>query len=255
VSQTQTIDAPASQHPPLDLLQRASLFLDFDGTLVELEARPDETRVSDRVRALMAKRSAKLDGRLAIISGRPLDQIDALFGGVDFAISGSHGLEVRMPDGSLIAPVRPAGLDHALGEIRGLQAKHEGLVIEDKPFGVALHYRLAPHTEAECRALVRAMAEQDGLQLQLGKMMAEVRVAGKDKGHGLRALMQSPAMFATRPVFIGDDDTDEPALAAAEEMGGAGIVVDPVRPSAARYRLDDVAATLAWLESAAERMP
>lgn len=253
MSPTQTLDAPASQHPPLDLLEGASLFLDFDGTLVELEARPDETRVNDRVRTLMARLSAKLDGRLAIISGRPLDQIDALFGGAEFAISGSHGLEVRMPDGSLSVPIRPVGLDLALSEVRGLAARHEGLVIEDKPFGVSLHYRLAPHTEAECQALVRAMAEQDGLQLQLGKMMVEVRVAGKDKGHGLRALMQSPAMVATRPVFIGDDDTDEPALAAAEAMGGAGIVVDPVRPSAARYRLDDVAATLAWLESAVDR--
>ncbi len=242
-------------HPPLDLLRGASLFLDFDGTLVELEARPDETRVSDRVRALMAKLSAKLDGRLAIISGRPLGQIDALFGGAGFAISGSHGLEVRMPDGRLSAPIRPVGLDRALEEVRALQAKHEGLVIEDKPFGVSLHYRLAPHIEDECRAFAHMMADQDGLQLQLGKMMFEVRVAGKDKGHGLRALMESPVMANTHPVFIGDDDTDEPALAAAEEMGGAGIVVDPFRPSAARYRLDDVAATLAWLESAADELP
>ena len=199
MSQTHTIDAPAAQHPPLDLLEGASLFLDFDGTLVELEARPDETRVTDRVRQLMTRLSAKLDGRLAIISGRPLDQIDALFGGAGFAISGSHGLEVRMPDGSLSAPIRPSGLDHALREVRGLAARHEGLVIEDKPFGVSLHYRLAPHTEAECHTLVNAMARQDGLALQLGKMMVEVRVAGKDKGHGLRALMQSPGMFATRP--------------------------------------------------------
>ncbi len=241
-------------HPPLDLLRGASLFLDFDGTLVEIEARPDDTRVSDRVRALMAKLSARLDGRVAIISGRPLDQIDGLFGGASFAISGSHGLEVRMPDGQISAPERPVGLDHALKEVRALQTKHEALVIEDKPFGVSLHYRLAPHIEDECRALAYAMADQDGLQLQLGKMMFEVRVAGKDKGHGLRALMKSPVMAGTRPVFIGDDDTDEPALAAAEDMGGAGIVVDPIRPSAARYRLADVAATLAWLESAADEL-
>jgi trehalose 6-phosphate phosphatase len=236
--------------PPADLLTGASLFLDFDGTLVELQDKPHEVRVSEALSALMARLMERMPGRVAVVSGRSYAQIQEMFGAPKFAVSGSHGLELVWPDGRRRSPDLPDALGRVRQEMRGLRSRYPQLIVEEKPFGTAFHYRLAPEAEAESHALARRLAEETGLQLQTGKMMIEVRLGGADKGAAIHALMQEPAMAGTRPVFIGDDDTDEPGFVAAEALGGAGVLVGPPRRTAARFGLSSVDATLAWLQQA-----
>jgi trehalose 6-phosphate phosphatase len=121
------------------------------------------------------------------------------------------------------------------------------VLVETKPHGAALHYRLAPAEEAGAVALAGDLATSLGLHLQPGKMMIEVRGRGSDKGDAVRALMREPAFAGSIPFFIGDDFTDEPAFEACAGLGGAGILVGRARVSAARFILSDVAAVHAWL--------
>ncbi|AXJ94453.1 MULTISPECIES: trehalose-phosphatase [unclassified Sphingomonas] len=239
--------------PPPDLLRDAALFLDFDGTLVELQDRPDAVRVDARLAALIDTLSHALDGRVAIISGRSVSGIRALFGDPSFAISGSHGLEVVWPDGRETVAERPAALDRIVAEMTSFASTRPGVLVEQKPLGAALHYRKDPAAAAGSDALARTLADQAGLHLQTGKMMVEVRVPGADKGSALCKLMETGPMAGYRPVFLGDDDTDEPAMVAAARLGGAGILIGAARASAAAYRLDGVSAALDWLEAAARK--
>lgn len=243
-------DAALLPSPPPDLLQGASLFLDFDGTLVEIASRPDAVRVDARLHALMRRLHDRLGGRVAVISGRPAGQIQLLFGGLALPVAGSHGMEFRWPDGRVALADRPAALIDVLDAMDDLAARTPGVLVEDKPLGAALHYREAPAAEAACLALARDLAARHALRLQPGKMMIEVRATGGDKGAALHKLMAEPERAGTRPVFMGDDETDEPGFAAAAKLGGAGILVGRPRPSAALYGLDDVEATLAWLDRA-----
>ncbi len=240
--------------PPTALLRDAALFLDFDGTLVELAARPEMVRVNGRLATLLARLETCLSGRVAIISGRSIDSISALLGPLPIMIAGSHGLEVRGHDGNVSVPERPAALDRILPVMTDFANTKPGLLVEEKPFGAALHYRGAPDMQAASHALACALADESGLHVQTGKMMVELRVGGAHKGSALCRLMALPPMAGRRPIFLGDDDTDEPAMVAAADIGGAGILIGTPRPSAAHYRLPDVPATLAWLETACEEM-
>ncbi|MEG3086025.1 trehalose-phosphatase [Sphingomonas sp. PB4P5] len=244
---------PHSALPPVTLLRDAALFLDFDGTLVELAARPEAVVVDVRLATLLERLIKSLSGRVAILSGRPVDGIVALFGPLPLTIAGSHGLEVRWHDGTNSLPERPGALDRMLSIMTHFAHKTPGLLVEQKPFGAALHYRAVPAMHDAALALARTLADETGLHLQTGKMMVELRLGGADKGTALRRVMERAPMAGYRPVFLGDDDTDEPALAAAAACGGAGILVGEARPSAATYRLPDVAATLTWLEAACEQ--
>jgi trehalose 6-phosphate phosphatase len=237
--------------PPHDLLQDASLFLDFDGTLVEIEETPDAVRVDARLNAIICQMQSSLAGRVAVITGRPADHVRRLMDS-EIAVVGSHGVEFVDRNGTRRDPERAADLDSVLAEMHRLAARHHGVLVENKPFGIALHFRQCPSAEAECVALAHTLAERYGLKLQPGKMMVEVRAAGGDKGSAIRTLMREPDMVGTRPVFMGDDLTDEPGFVAAEELGGSGILIGTPRDSAATYRLGSVQSALAWLESAAK---
>jgi len=236
--------------PPPDLLEGASLFLDFDGTLVELAERPDAVAVDDRLHAVMRRLADRLDRRIAVISGRPAEQVLALFGETRITVVGSHGMEFRHADGRATVAERPPTLEPALAAMHALAARTPGVFVEDKPLGAALHFRQSPESERECAALARELATGDALHFQPGKMMVEVRAPGGDKGSAIRTLMAEPDFAGTHPVFMGDDLTDEPGFAAATELGGAGILVGPSRATAARFRLDSVDAALGWLEAA-----
>jgi trehalose 6-phosphate phosphatase len=243
-------EADALAAPPAELLTGASLFLDFDGTLVELAERPDAVRVDERLHSLMRRLRDRLDGRLALVSGRAAADIARLFGTPDFIVSGSHGMEFHYPDGETVLAPRPPALDAALPPMHDLARAWPGVLVEEKPLGAALHYRSAPEAEAASLALARALAVEHGLHLQTGKMMIEVRAAGGDKGKAIAELMRSPSMAGTVPISLGDDDTDEPGFEAAAALGGAGVLVGPARPSAARYGLSGVSTVRDWLEDA-----
>jgi len=235
--------------PPHDLLDGASLFLDFDGTLVELVARHDDVFVDHRLRTLLASLRTRLGGRVAIISGRSTGDLRALFGSPEFAIAGSHGLELHWPDGRRAHPP-PTDWRPLVSELRALSARISGVVVEEKPFGAALHYRLAPHAEQQCRELVERLAVEHGLGVQSGKMVVELKPRDANKGSALALLMNDPPMRGSRPIFIGDDETDEAGFEAAVRLGGAGVLVGKPRVSTAAYGLAGVSETLRWLEAA-----
>ncbi len=238
--------------PPLDLLRDAALFLDFDGTLVDLAPTPDGALVDTALVALLQALSDALGGRLAIVSGRSVAAVRALFDNPGFAISGSHGLEIAWPDGRHEATERPAVLDRIVDSMNAFATAQSGILVEEKPLGAALHYRLVPDAQHASHALARRLADEAGLHLQTGKMMVEVRVPGADKGTAITAMMATPGLVGHRPIFLGDDDTDEPAMIAATVMSGTGILVGRPRATAASYRLASVADTRAWLGAAAK---
>lgn len=226
--------------------------LDFDGTLVELADAPGAIAVPSGLAPLLDRLAARLRGRLAIVSGRALDDLRRHLGGSVAVLSGSHGAELHYADGRSIPVSVPPGLAEARDSIRRFVAgRGDGLLVEDKPAGVALHYRLAPALAEEAEAFLEALAMRSGLAFQRGKMVAELRPHGADKGEALRRLMAEPPFAGARPVFVGDDLTDEHAFEAAVALGGDGVLVGPSRPSAARWRLDGVAAVTGWLEAAA----
>jgi trehalose 6-phosphate phosphatase len=124
------------------------------------------------------------------------------------------------------------------------------LLLEDKGLSVALHYREAPGLAPIAHAKARAMADSLGLQIQTGKMVVELRTPGADKGSAVALVMQEPDFKTYRPVFVGDDDTDEAAFGVAADLGGFGIRVGVRSPgSSALFGLGDVAAVRAWLEA------
>lgn len=246
-----TIVSPPA--PPPGLLRGAALFLDFDGTLVELAPTPGAVMVDDRLTRLLTLLADRLEGRVALVSGRPVAALRELLPLSLFAV-GSHGMEFGAIGGAIDIAVRPAALAAVLERMQDLAARCPGLIVEDKPLGAAMHYRQVPRAETVCRELAARLAEEHGLHLQPGKMMVEVRAPGGDKGTAIDRLMREPEMRGARPVFMGDDLTDEPGFTAAAKLGGAGILVGGERPTEARYRLPDVDAALSWLEAAAARI-
>jgi trehalose 6-phosphate phosphatase len=237
--------------PPSGLLDGAALFLDFDGTLVELAETPGAIRVPPALGARLARLTRKLEGRIAIVSGRSLDDLETWLPLPGIAFSGSHGLELRLADGARLPLSAPVGLDDARERIERFAAGVEGLVVETKPAGIALHYRRAPEAAARAEALMAALAEDHGLAVQRGKAVVELRSEGANKGDAIRAFMADQRFRGARPIVAGDDLTDEHGFATAAALGGAGVLVGSPRASAARYRLESVAAAAAWLDDAA----
>ena len=238
--------------PPADT-DGVALFLDFDGTLVELAETPDTIRVPPHLSPLLSRLSERLNGRLAIVSGRAIRDLERHLACAGMAVSGSHGLELRLRDGSFVPLAAPRALDHARERSQRFAGAIPGLLVEDKPFSIAIHYRKAPERAEEVHEFMSRLAAATGLILQQGKMVAELRPAGADKGDAVRALMTEPEFAGARPLFVGDDQTDEDAFRAAADLGGGGVLVGPARETAARWRMDGVAEVAEWLERLAGR--
>lgn len=235
--------------PPLS--SRASLFLDFDGTLTEIAARPDAVQVAAALPATLLRLAARLEGRLAIVSGRALDQIDAFLPVAGLAVAGSHGMEMRWPDGTTAPLPEIRGHEAILCALDGFATAHPGTVVERKPLGAAVHYRGNPGAEAAAHVLVEQLAARHGLTVQRGKQVFELRPAGRHKGDAIRLFMTSAPFTGGIPWFLGDDVTDEDGFLAVRALGGYGILVGAPRVTAARYALSDVAAVHHWLAGGA----
>lgn len=240
--------------PPIGLLRGGSLFLDFDGTLVDLAPTPDAIQVSSALRELLARLHYCLNGRVALLSGRSIDDLLGHLHPVTLAMAGSHGLERTHLDNEIIASPAPAGLSEAVHVLRALQDRYSGVLVEEKPFGVALHFRLAPEAEEACRFAATEVANQTGMVVQPGKMVFELKPSSGTKGGALRAFMAEPPFATTRPVFLGDDLTDEHGFEAAKDLGGAGVLVGAERETAAIYRLSGIRAARDWLSAACEAL-
>ena len=233
-------------------LAGVSLFFDFDGTLAEIAPTRDAVRVAPSLIESLDALTTVTRGAVAIVSGRSIAQLDALIGPFArrIAIAGSHGAERRLPGEAPTMVARPPALDAALAELAAY-AGAQGLLFEDKSLGGALHYRAAPAAEAAAIAAAGAIAAAHDVHLQRGRMMVELRADG-DKGRALDALLATPAMAGTRPLFFGDDVTDEDGFVAAAAAGGGGVLVGDTRPTAALWHLSGVPAVHDWIGAAIE---
>ena len=217
--------------PELPAFARAALLLDLDGTLLDLAPTPGSVVVPPALPGTLARLRDQLGGALAVITGRPVEQIDALLPGVVPTVSGEHGGALRASPGAALtrealADLPPGMLEAAARVIAG----HPGTLLERKARGFCVHYRLAaaagPAVHDAVSALVAAHSGQ--FQLLAAHMAWEVRPRGADKGTGVRAIMALPRFAGRLPVFIGDDVTDEDAMRPARAMGGAGLFVPDV---------------------------
>lgn len=237
---------------PPAAIGRASLFLDFDGTLAAIAPRPDAVVVGAELCGLIERLTHLLFGRLAIVSGRGVDEIAAMLPVPGLAIAGSHGLELQWPDGQRVVSAAPDDHEALLQSLSDFSDAHPGTLVERKPFGAGLHYRGAPQTADAARELAERLAEDHGLSVQAGKMVYELRPAGRHKGDAIRAFMAGFPFSEGTPWFLGDDVTDEDGFRMVRDLGGMGVLVGEARPSAARFRLSDVAAVHHWLDRVAE---
>jgi trehalose 6-phosphate phosphatase len=237
--------------PPPTLFEGAALFLDFDGTLVELADTPDAIAVPAGLVPLLERLRRRLDGRLAIVSGRSRADLERHLPLHGIAFSGSHGLELRLADGTSLPLSVPIGLEDLKARVEAFAAATPGLLVEEKPAGIALHDRLAPEEGPRADAFIAALAKERGMTVQRGAMVAELRPNGATKGDAIKAFMTEPEFAGTRPLFMGDDLTDEHGFEAAAGLDGAGILVGPERESAARYRLGSVVEARRWLRELA----
>jgi trehalose 6-phosphate phosphatase len=221
-----------------------ALFLDLDGTLAEIVPDPDAVWLPAETAAALDRVARRLGGALAVLSGRDLRDLARRTPAALWRLGG-HGLEVLPPDAP--APPPPPPLPEAvLAPLRALAAR-PGIRLELKGPVAALHYRAAPDLEPAARAAARqAAAAADDLVWQAGKMVVEVKPAAAHKGTALRALAPRPPFAGRRPLMLGDDTTDEDAIAAAQALGGLGVKVGP-GASAATLRAPDPAAVRAWL--------
>jgi len=240
------------QPPPLRLSPRTALFLDFDGTLVDIADHPDEVLISPALPGLLQALSERLEGRLALVSGRSLAALEAMLGPLDVAMAGSHGGEFRPArSGAVEALADP--LDHSVVERLSAFARANGdMLVEPKPFSVAVHYRRHPHAKDDLLACAQGIADAAGLKLKHGKQVIELVMPGSDKGSAVAAFMDRAPFAGTAPLFLGDDVTDEDAFGAVGAFAGSGVLVGAMRPTAARWRLEDVPSVHTWLQAGLE---
>ncbi|MGH7057807.1 MAG: trehalose-phosphatase [Acetobacteraceae bacterium] len=236
--------------PPLD--SGAALFLDVDGTLLEIAERPDRVQVPSALLALLNNVAQQREGALALVSGRPLHELDRLFRAWRGAAAGLHGIERRRANGGLdnrIDHQATAALDRIRPTLAALASPGSGLILEDKGGTVALHYRAAPDRGDEILALAKALERgaSPALRLIAGKMVVEFQPRGADKGTTIAAFLGEPPFLGRRPVFIGDDVTDEDGFAEINRRQGVAIRVGRFGETCARCALTSVAAVLAWL--------
>jgi trehalose 6-phosphate phosphatase len=238
--------------PPL-LAAGDALYLDFDGTLTDIAPRPDAVVIARDLPDLLGSLRERLGGAVAIITGRRLDDIDTWLSPLRLAGAGLHGAELRRaPDADSSEHRIPAvaAIAKALMQRFGDDRR---LLVENKGASVALHFRAAPERAQDCTAAMAELANAHGLAVLPGKMVVEARPSGIDKGKALRSLAAHAPFSRRRPVFVGDDVTDEAGFAAVQSAGGVGVKVGD-GASRARYRCSDVAAVHAWLRASAAQL-
>ena len=235
---------------PAQLTASDALFLDFDGTLVDLAERPELVRVKAGLPDLLAATRHRLGGALALVSGRPIGELDRSLAPFRSVAAGLHGLEWRVAPDAEVSRAACRDVEALSAAVReGASALSAGVWVEDKAGCVAIHFRAAPHAVSVCRAFADALAERFGLEVLSGKMVFEVRPAGVDKGQALARLMALDGFAGRRPVFVGDDVTDEDAFAVARSLGGYGIKVG-CGGTTAEHRFATVAEVEGWLAQA-----
>ncbi|KAF1698828.1 trehalose-phosphatase [Pseudoxanthomonas suwonensis] len=251
------VDETPSRPSPPPLGDDCALFLDVDGTLVEFQEDPAAVHLLPDVREAIGRLSRRLHGALALVSGRPLAQLDALFAPLRLPAAGLHGHQFRHGgDSEPDLPDDTSALLHELHcQAARMAATRPGVLVEDKGVSLALHWRAAPEFGPEVAAFARAqIGNLPGYRLQPGDHVVEFVPASSDKGQALERMMAQPAFRGRVPVFIGDDLTDEYGFAAANRAGGWSVLVGDREPSEATYALPRTRDVHAWLiANAAQR--
>ena len=226
------------------------LFLDVDGTLVEIAESPDGVTLDPRLPPALDALSRKLGGAVALVSGRPITYLDTLFAPLHLPMAGLHGLERRCADGCIHpATVMPA-IRTAADAVRDFARGYPDLLVEDKEATVALHYRQALDLAQPVIAFADALARDlDGVSVQKGKMVVEFRPTGANKGTAIETFMQKDPFRGRRPVFIGDDVTDEAGFAVVNRLQGHSIRVGDGERTEATFCIATVPKLLKWLEN------
>jgi len=240
---------------PPGLTVGCALFVDIDGTLIDLAPRPDDAIVPPALIAELVDLRTRLGGALALISGRSLSQIDRLFGAHRFDAAGSHGYEWRTEAGGDNAIAPPAPQLAAVGDRIVKEAGSlTGLLVERKQYSIALHYRAAPDRESAVWELARAAqaALGSGFHLQAGSFVVEITPAAAEKGTAIERFLQAPPYRGRTPVFAGDDLTDESGFQSVNRLGGLSIHIGRSE-TVARYCLASPNALRRWLNTAFRR--
>lgn len=234
--------------------QQIALFLDFDGTLVEIAPSPEDVKLDRRVAPALEALRGALGGALALVSGRPIAFLDEMLAPHRFDIAGLHGAQIRLGGELRTQSDEPPSMHAALRDLVRFANSHVGIIVEDKRISVALHWRLAPSLQDEALALMRRTAAKmgPGVRLQEGKSVAELVPANASKGGAIAWLMATPTYAGRRPVFIGDDVTDEDGFEAVNAMGGLSVRIGTDRESHAALRLASPTALHHILLEAAE---
>jgi trehalose 6-phosphate phosphatase len=238
--------------PAPDIAAGWALFLDVDGTLLEIAPAPDAITVPAGLKELLASLQTMAGGALALVSGRSLAQLDGIFAPLRLPAAGQHGLERRTASGArqdapALRKIPQATRDHLLQAV----TRYPGLLLEDKGGTLALHYRLAPDLQQTARHTMAMALERAGPGYTLldGKMVVELKPANCSKSQAIAGFMSEPPFAGRMPIFVGDDHTDEAGFEYINRVGGLSIQIGATPSRGATYHLADVPAMHAWLAS------
>jgi trehalose 6-phosphate phosphatase len=228
------------------------LFLDVDGTLIELTDSPLETFADSELKTLLSHVAERLGGAVALVSGRSIHYLDELFAPLRLPAAGLHGVERRKASGALHgASFVDAQLSKARTAVQELVEAHPGTSMEDKGRTIAVHYRMAPQVEANIRQSLLAIAKPLGsnYHIQEGNMVLEIKPRGFSKATAIKAFMKEPPFSGRKPVFVGDDLTDQDGFRLVEDQGGISVAVG--ERVCGQFRLENASAVRAWLQAIA----
>jgi trehalose 6-phosphate phosphatase len=245
-------EAPGEREPPVRLVSESgsSLFLDVDGTLLDIASAPELVVMPPELSGTLSRLSDLLGGALALVSGRPIAQLDRLFAPLKLPAAGEHGAEIRLAaDQAIVAAPPPSALAQLVAQLTATTTAIPGVRIERKRAGVAVHYRQAPEQAPLLRGLIEAAVAGHVADVQVmpGKMVLEIKERAYSKGEAVVALMQRAPFAGRSPLFLGDDASDRDGFAAARRFGGCGVAVGFDHADAADWLFASPAAARAWL--------
>jgi len=233
---------------------KLAVFLDVDGTLLDIRQTPQAVAPPTGLTAVLGAAHQALSGALALVSGRPLADLDRLFAPLVLPAAGLHGLEMRLCGAGAVRRTQAdPNLVAEAARLRDALAPLSGVLVEDKGRSVAIHYRQAPAAKAEVAAAARAVAERLGAAYHVlaGKMVCEIKPKSMNKGHAVEIFMAEPPYAGRHPVYVGDDVTDEDAFAVVNRLGGMSVRVGNDAPTEARAAIADTEVLRDWLAALA----
>jgi trehalose 6-phosphate phosphatase len=227
---------------PRPELQSTALFFDVDGTLLELQRRPEDVVADEALRDMIVRLQAINSGALALVSGRAIRDLDRIFYPMILPTAGLHGAEIRFPDGSRIGAAA-ALMDHARPDVGRFVAEHAGLMLEDKGATLAVHFRERPDLAADVLRFMTRFGPGDEIAVQEGKFVVELKPVLFDKGTAIATLLEHAPFKGRTPVFYGDDLTDEAGFGYVNKVGGLSVRIgEGDIPTEARMHLPNPAA-------------